>query len=131
MAKKKKTKKYSDNDENVGGLRPKNPLYIHLRRHYIATKSDLVNAIEQDLSLSKIALCLGALDCLYWQAMGLGEVKLAKGVRRLVAKSYQHHPIRVNSDLNLSKLKVKNGSSDILYPTRPAFDDAGYCQATY
>ncbi|MDH0450859.1 hypothetical protein [Shewanella sp. GD04112] len=97
MASKKAAKKITGDDENVMGLRQQRPIRVHLRRHFSASKSELTRAVERSQEIYKIALCLGALDCLYWQAMGLGGIKLAKGISRLLAKSYQHHPIRVSS----------------------------------
>jgi hypothetical protein len=40
-----------------------------------------------------IATTLGALDCLYWQALGHGLTNLAKGIGLTISYSYQYHPI--------------------------------------
>lgn len=71
----------------------------HLLRHFRTHKQALV--FECSLKplgtneLRRVTLSLGALDCLYWQALGNGESNLAKGIRRLVVKSYANHPIRL------------------------------------
>lgn len=72
----------------------------HLLEHFRSHKKTLsfecglpkpLNSSE----LHRLTLSLGALDCLYWQALGNGEYNFAKGIRRLVLKSYFYHPVRL------------------------------------
>ncbi len=64
--------------------------FNHLLKHFRVTKTDLAIAIQsynkfgnETLKLNVVKQ-LGALECLYFQALGNGLVNLAKGIRRLL-----------------------------------------------
>jgi hypothetical protein len=74
----------------------KSAVFQHLIKHYRTHKK----AMALELTAGKqhnIATALGALDCLYWQALGNGLTNLAKGIGRTIMYSYQYHPIRLAS----------------------------------
>tara|TARA_R110002033_G_scaffold54_2_gene858 strand:+ start:1198 stop:1458 length:261 start_codon:yes stop_codon:yes gene_type:complete len=74
--------------------------FKHLLHHFRATKG----IVKQTFSVNSTSLyegnnhayelalarCVGALDCLYWQAMGNGLVNLGKGIRRYTHKLKAH-----------------------------------------
>jgi len=74
----------------------KSAAFQHLLNHYRSNKQYLITEIQtlidndnliDNTNLMKIAKYFGALDCLYWQALGMGELNLAKGIRRTIDKS--------------------------------------------
>ncbi|PKG80041.1 hypothetical protein CXF80_17985 [Shewanella sp. Actino-trap-3] len=70
--------------------------FNHLLGHYRAQKIGLPLKIQSGDSI-KVAMSLGALDCLYWQALGNGLTNLAKGIGRTIIHSYKYHQIRLPS----------------------------------
>jgi hypothetical protein len=68
--------------------------FEHLLGHYRAQKIGLPLKIQSGDSI-KVAMSLGALDCLYWQALGNGLTNLAKGIRRTITHSYKYHQVRL------------------------------------
>ena len=68
--------------------------FRHLLNHYRSHKLSLLLKTTTGDSI-KIALALGALDCLYWQALGNGLTNLAKGINRTIVYSYRYHPMRL------------------------------------
>ena len=68
----------------------KSHLFAHLLRHFRSRREDLLTLFRQhhedptELSLIKLAEVFGALDCLYWQSLGCGEVLLAKKIARTI-----------------------------------------------
>ncbi|MGI2219196.1 hypothetical protein ACRN94_19815 [Shewanella baltica] len=68
--------------------------FRHLLNHYRSHKLSLLLKAKTGDSI-KIALALGALDCLYWQALGNGLTNLAKGISRTIVYSYRYHPMRL------------------------------------
>ena len=77
----------------------KSAVFHHLLNHYRSNKQLLGFAIEchqicpDQGSVVDIAKNIGALNCLYWQAMGHGLVNLAKGIRRTLIKAKAEHGI--------------------------------------
>ena len=80
----------------------KSAAFQHLLTHYRSNKQSLVAEIHtlidndkliDNTNLVKIAKYSGALDSLYWQAMGNGLVNLAKGIRRTLTKAKAVHGI--------------------------------------
>lgn len=68
--------------------------FRHLLNHYRSHKSNLrLKAASGDKV--QIALALGALDCLYWQALGNDLINLAKGINRTIVHSYRYHSMRL------------------------------------
>jgi hypothetical protein len=68
--------------------------FKHLLSHYRSHKIDMQLRIKSGNSI-KVAQALGALDCLYWQALGNGLTNLAKGIGRTIIHSYKYHQIRL------------------------------------
>lgn len=62
--------------------------FAHLLQHFRANRADLLIRLRQyqedptELTLARLAAVIGALDCLYWQALGCDEVLLAKKIAR-------------------------------------------------
>ncbi|AVV81926.1 hypothetical protein [Shewanella putrefaciens] len=68
--------------------------FRHLLNHYRSHKANLrLKAASGDKV--QIALALGALDCLYWQALGNDLINLAKGINRTIVHSYRYHSMRL------------------------------------
>ncbi|ADT95079.1 hypothetical protein [Shewanella baltica] len=67
--------------------------FAHLLQHFRANRVDLLTRLRQyqedptELSLARLAAVLGALECLYWQALGCDEVLLAKKIARTTEAS--------------------------------------------
>ena len=76
--------------------------FHHLLNHYRSHKLSLLLKAKTGNSI-KIALALGALDCLYWQALGNGLTNLAKGISRTIVYSYQYHPMRLPCHSSVSR----------------------------
>lgn len=72
----------------------KKPAFHHFIAHYRTHKKALALAINTDGS-TNIAIALGALDCLYWQALGNDLLALAKGINRTITYSYSFHKVRM------------------------------------
>ncbi|WP_415776263.1 hypothetical protein ACMYQ1_09570 [Shewanella oncorhynchi] len=68
--------------------------FRHLLNHYRSHKLSLLLKAKTGDGI-KIALALGALDCLYWQALGNGLTNLAKGISRTIVYSYRYHSMRL------------------------------------
>jgi hypothetical protein len=68
--------------------------FKHLLSHYRSHKIDMPLRIKSGNNI-KVAQALGALDCLYWQALGNGLTNLAKGIRRTITHSYRFHQVRL------------------------------------
>ena len=68
--------------------------FKHLLGHYRSHKSSMHSRINKGDNI-QIAAVLGALDCLYWQALGNGLTNLAKGINRTITHSYQYHQVRL------------------------------------
>lgn len=68
--------------------------FRHLLNHYRSHKLNLLLKATTGDSI-KIALALGALDCLYWQALGNDLINLAKGINRTIVHSYRYHSMRL------------------------------------
>ncbi|ABZ75881.1 conserved hypothetical protein [Shewanella halifaxensis HAW-EB4] len=77
-----------------------NAAFQHLLKHFRSNKQSLVREIQtlidndgliDNSNLIAIAKYSGALDCLYWQALGNELTNLAKGIRRTLAKARVHH----------------------------------------
>ena len=68
--------------------------FNHILGHYRAQKMGLPIKMHSDDKIG-IAIKLGALDCLYWQALGNGLTNLAKGIGRTIIHSYKYHQIRL------------------------------------
>ncbi len=82
----------------------KSAAFRHLLNHYRSNKQFLITEIQtfidngnliDNINLVKIAKYSGALDCLYWQALGNGLINLAKGIRRTLDKAKVHHGVEV------------------------------------
>lgn len=73
------------------------PTFRHLHRHMQAAKRELALELADDKDALMIANSLGKLECIYWQALGNGELTLAKGIVRLIAYSYRFHNVHVSS----------------------------------
>lgn len=72
--------------------------FRHLLRHYRAYKLRFLTALRQPTQNPiQIAYILGAIECLYFQALGNGELNLAKGIVRFVDATRQHHQIPVST----------------------------------
>lgn len=78
----------------------KSAVFHHLLTHYRSNKQSLVAEIQtlidndnliDNTNLVKIAKYSGALDCLYWQALGNNLTNFAKGIRRTLDKARVHH----------------------------------------
>ncbi|GIU13015.1 hypothetical protein [Shewanella sp. MBTL60-007] len=74
--------------------------FHHLLKHFRSNKLSLAKEIQvlidndgliDNTNLIAIAKYSGALDCLYWQALGNDLTNLAKGIRRTLAKARVHH----------------------------------------
>lgn len=92
----------------------KSHLFAHLLRHFRSRREDLLTLFRQhhedptELSLIKLAEVFGALDCLYWQSLGCGEVLLAKKIARTIKKPFEvfsavSHVSTVTAHSNFSK----------------------------
>ncbi|WP_351123457.1 hypothetical protein [Shewanella sp. T24-MNA-CIBAN-0130] len=68
--------------------------FNHILGHYRAQKLGLPFNIHSGDQI-KVAMILGALDCLYWQALGNGLTNLAKGIGRTIIHSYKYQKIRL------------------------------------
>ncbi|MFT5788035.1 hypothetical protein [Shewanella sp. GutDb-MelDb] len=80
----------------------KSAAFQHLLNHYRSNKQCLIFEVQifldngnqiENANLVKIAKYSGALDCLYWQALGNGLTNLAKGIRRTLDKAKVHHGV--------------------------------------
>lgn len=80
------------------------PAFKHLLAHYRAHKNSLIVDVKAIIKndglvdngmVITIAKHVGALNCLYWQALGNGEVNLAKGISRTISKAKAVHGIEV------------------------------------
>ena len=78
----------------------KSAAFEHLLRHFRTHKQSLVAEIQvfidngslrDSTNMMKIAKYSGALDCLYWQALGNDLTNFAKGIRRTLEKAKTHH----------------------------------------
>ncbi|NRD73236.1 hypothetical protein HQQ94_08265 [Shewanella sp. VB17] len=76
--------------------------FEHILSHYRGNKQSLVGEIKilidndsviDNARLVNIAKYCGALDCLYWQALGNDLTNLAKGIRRTLTKAHAFHGI--------------------------------------
>lgn len=73
----------------------KSHLFTHLLRHFRSHRADLVARFRlhhedpTELSLIRLAEVFGALDCLYWQALGCDEVLLAKKIARTIKGPFE------------------------------------------
>lgn len=92
----------------------KSHLFAHLLRHFRSRREDLLTLFRQhhedpnELSLIRLAEVFGALDCLYWQSLGCGEVLLAKKIARTIKEPFEvfwaaGHVSTVTSHSNFSK----------------------------
>ncbi|MCL1127515.1 hypothetical protein [Shewanella surugensis] len=75
----------------------RSPAYLHLQRHFRSYKTTLIKH-SQSSSFSRpvemrLSNQIGALECLYWQALGNGERLLAQGIRRFIEKAKAHFNI--------------------------------------
>jgi hypothetical protein len=98
----------------------KSHLFAHLLRHFRSRREDLLTLFRQhhedptELSLIKLAEVFGALDCLYWQSLGCGEVLLAKKIARTIKEPFEctlgavSHVSTVTSHSNFSKTTSKS-----------------------
>jgi len=68
--------------------------FNHILGHYRAQKCRLPFHIHSGDQI-KVAMILGALDCLYWQALGNGLTNLAKGIGRTIIHTYKYQKIRL------------------------------------
>ncbi|MCW3171392.1 hypothetical protein [Shewanella subflava] len=71
-----------------------NATFKHLLMYYRNNKCLLCIHAKSGDNI-QIAQYLGALDCLYWQALGNGLTNLAKGIRRTITHSYRFHQVRL------------------------------------
>jgi hypothetical protein len=71
-----------------------NAAFKHLLMYYRNNKTFLSMYVNTGTNI-QIAQCLGALDCLYWQALGNGLTNLAKGIKRTILHSYRFHQVRL------------------------------------
>ncbi|WP_338725835.1 hypothetical protein V8687_19450 [Shewanella baltica] len=68
----------------------KSHLFAHLLKHFRAHHAELLVRFREhhedptELSLMRLTEAFGALDCLYWQSLGCGEVLLAKKIARTI-----------------------------------------------
>ncbi len=98
----------------------KSHLFAHLLRHFRSRREDLLTLFRQhhedptELSLIRLAEVFGALDCLYWQSLGCGEVLLAKKIARTIKEPFEStlgaacHVSTVTSHSNFSKRTSEN-----------------------
>ncbi|TVL14781.1 hypothetical protein [Shewanella algae] len=59
--------------------------FQHLLKHFRNAKIELIRQ-GSTMPDSGLQYWYGVLDCLYWQALGLGVLNLAKGIRRYTIK---------------------------------------------
>jgi len=77
----------------------KSAAFRHLLTHYRTVKSSLsfdiecYKALPDQSSVIHVAKNTGALECLYWQALGNGLTNFAKGIRRTIDKAKAIHGI--------------------------------------
>lgn len=80
----------------------KKAAFCHLLVHYRFAKKSLHDAVMavrdsghcvDNAMLIAVIKPTGALECLYWQALGNGEVNLAKGINRTIEKAKHIHGI--------------------------------------
>jgi len=78
----------------------KSAAFQHLLNHYRSNKQSLIaqaqisvsnGSVQEFDNLLKLAKYSGALDCLYWQALGNDLTNLAKGIRRTLDKARVFH----------------------------------------
>ncbi|MDP5146024.1 hypothetical protein ORI98_06190 [Shewanella sp. ULN5] len=78
----------------------KNAAFKHLLAHFRGTKEIVKSTLQINLTCTlaaqqrandfALAKHVGALECLYWQAMGNGLTNLGKGIRRYTQKLKSH-----------------------------------------
>lgn len=80
----------------------KSAAFRHLLSHYRSNKQSLIaqaqisvsnGSVQEVDNLLKLAKYSGALECLYWQALGNGLTNFAKGIRRTLDKADIYHGI--------------------------------------
>ena len=71
----------------------KNAAYQHLLKHFRSYKVDLIANINKGNTIN-LAMNIGALECLYWQALGNDLLTLAKGIKRFVQLSNPGHDVQ-------------------------------------
>lgn len=97
----------------------KSHLFAHLLRHFRSRREDLQTRFREnhedptELSLIRLAEVFGALDCLYWQSLGCGEVLLAKKIARTIKEPFEvfvaaSHVSTVTPHSNFSKTTSGN-----------------------
>ncbi|QYK02426.1 hypothetical protein [Shewanella psychrotolerans] len=78
----------------------KSAAFHHLLKHFRSNKQSLAQEIQilidndnliDNTNLVNIAKYSGALDCLYWQALGNDLTTLAKGIRRTLDRARTYH----------------------------------------
>ncbi|MGI2025564.1 hypothetical protein [Shewanella glacialipiscicola] len=73
----------------------KSHLFAHLLKHFRAYHAELLVRFRErhedptEQSLIRLTQVFGALDCLYWQALGCGEVLLAKKIARTIKEPFE------------------------------------------
>ncbi|MBO1894192.1 hypothetical protein HNW13_000030 [Shewanella sp. BF02_Schw] len=87
--------------------------FHHLLQHYRCNKRRLIAQVlnKTENSSIQIAITLGCFESLYWQALGNGEHRLAKGIRRTIEYSYQFHEVRV---IGIPALAASNNQSQTI-----------------
>ena len=93
----------------------KSHLFAHLLKHFRAHHTELLVRFRErhedptEQSLIRLTQVFGALDCLYWQSLGCGEVLLAKKIARTIKEPFEctlgaaSHVSTVTSHSNFSK----------------------------
>jgi hypothetical protein len=76
----------------------KKAVFRHLLRHYRVYKLRFLSALrEPTQNPIQIACNLGAIECLYFQALGNGELNLAKGIVRFIEATRHQHDVSVST----------------------------------
>lgn len=85
----------------------KSYIFAHLYRHYRDHKGYmnhyLVRHQQTQNALPPLAAELGALECLYWQALGCDELLLAKKIARTIKAVPANLLREVRCSVNVSK----------------------------
>lgn len=92
MAKRKNDEIEDDESSLDSSVGQKSGTFIHFKRHFSVHARTLRQAIKAESDI-KIAVSLGALDCLYWQSLGFGHARLASRISKFIRSTYKHHNI--------------------------------------
>lgn len=71
----------------------KNAAFQHFLKHFRSYKVALIANIDSG-NVNELIMNIGALECLYWQALGNDLLTLAKGIKRFVQLSNPGHCVK-------------------------------------